>query len=160
MPKRDKEKKAAYDRDYALTPAGRKTKRIATWKHAGIIPENGDYDALYEWFIGTLNCEKCNVLLTEGARTTVTTRCCDHDHNIVGAPNVRGIICTSCNTRDRVVYSTNTSGHRHIGQEKRWGHWYFHMNRRGLKHYKGGFKTKEDAAAYKEVWMGENVESR
>lgn len=154
---RTKEEKAAYDREYAKTPAGRKSRRINTWKCAGIVPENCDYEALYEWFIGTLNCEECNVLLTEGALTTVTTRCCDHDHNIVGAPNVRGIICNSCNGAKRC---TNTSGYINIQQDHRDGKWSFRINRSGLKHTKSGFKTKEDAAAYRDVWIGLNSESK
>jgi len=156
MPK-TKEATAAYNREYGKTPAGKKSKRINTWKRAGIVPENWDYEALYEWFIGTLNCEECNVLLTEGARTTLTTRCCDHDHDINDAPNVRGIICHSCNIRDRC---SNTSGYINIQQPKRDGKWAFRINRRGLKHTKDGFKTIEEAVAYRDVWMGLNSESK
>ena len=151
-----KQRRAEVKRAYDQSPIGRKHSRICDWKRHGIIPENGDYDALYEWFMSTLNCEKCNVLLTEDPRSTPTTRCCDHDHAIKDAPNVRGIICHSCNSRDRC---SNTSGHVNIYYDKRSGHWDFKIDRKRLKHHKSGFKTIEEAVAYRDVWMGLNSES-
>ena len=149
-----KEQKAEVDRAYYQSPQGKKCQRISGWKRQGIISD--DWDALYERFMNTLNCEKCNVLLTEDPRSTPTTRCCDHDHAIKNAPNVRGIICHSCNSRDRC---SNTSGHVNIYYDKRSGHWDFKIDRKRLKHFKSGFKTKEEAVAYRDVWMGLNSES-
>ena len=149
-----KEQKAEVDRAYYQSPQGKKCQRISGWKRQGIISD--DWDALYERFMNTLNCEKCNVLLTEDPRSTPTTRCCDHDHAIKNAPNVRGIICHSCNSRDRC---SNTSGHVNIYYDKRSGHWDFKIDRKRLKHHKSGFKTIEEAVAYRDVWMGLNSES-
>ena len=148
-----KEQKAEVDRAYYQSPQGKKCQRISGWKRQGIISD--DWDALYERFMNTLNCEKCNVLLTEDPRSTPTTRCCDHDHAIKNAPNVRGIICHSCNSRDRY---DNTSGYVNV-QYLKSGSWCFRIDRKRLKHFKSGFKTKEEAVAYRDVWMGLNSES-
>ena len=84
-------------KQYNKTEACKKSKRISTWKRQGIITE--DYDALYEKFINTENCELCNVVLTTSRYTTKTTRCMDHDHSITDRDNVRNIICNSCNVK-------------------------------------------------------------
>ena len=149
-----KEEKAEVIRAWYQSPQGKKCQRISGWKRQGIISD--DWDALYERFVNTTHCEQCNVLLTTGRHTTATTRCCDHDHAIKNAPNVRGIICNSCNTLDRC---SNTSGYVNVHYLKS-GSWCFAIDRKRLKHFKSGFKTKEEAAAYRDVWMGENVESR
>ena len=149
-----KEEKAEVIRAWYQSPQGKKCQRISGWKRKGIISD--DWDALYERFVNTTHCEQCNVLLTTGRHTTATTRCCDHDHAIKNAPNVRGIICHSCNTLDRC---NNTSGHVNIYYDKRSGHWYFRIGRGDLKYSKNGFKTIEEAVAYRDVWMGLNSES-
>ena len=87
-----------YDKKYHQTPQGKKCKRITQWKHRGIITDN--YDAVYEKYINTHNCEYCNCEFTEKNK-----RCLDHSHHITDAPNIRGILCTSCNIRD--VYKEN-----------------------------------------------------
>ena len=152
---RDKEKRAVYNREYRKI-RGRKYYVINQWKHSGIIPENGDYDALYERFINTTHCEKCSVEMTTDRLSTSTTKCCDHDHDIKDAPNVRGIICHSCNVVH--IKCTNTSGIVNVGWHKS-GSWCFQINRKPLRHFKSGFKTIEEAVAYKEAWIALNSES-
>ncbi len=70
-----------------------KTKRISSWKKWGIICEN--YDEMYEKYISTTSCEYCNKSFVSSK-----DRQLDHDHNITDKPNVRAILCISCNTRD------------------------------------------------------------
>ena len=82
---------------YRQSPKGKKVSRINKWKLRGIISD--DYTSLYEKFINTKNCEECNVKLTEGRQTTPTTRCLDHDHSITDNPNVRNVLCVSCNVK-------------------------------------------------------------
>jgi len=77
------------------TPEGYRRSRINNWKCAGIVSD--DYDALYQRFISTENCEFCGVCLTEDKTTTITTRCLDHDHE---SGEVRGVLCNLCNIRD------------------------------------------------------------
>jgi hypothetical protein len=63
--------------------------RIKHWRERGIIC---DYDAIYEIYINTHNCDYCGKKFK-----TSKDRQLDHDHE-TGA--VRGILCISCNTRD------------------------------------------------------------
>ena len=93
----NKEKQRIYDKEYKQSEAGKKSTRICDWKRYGIITD--DYDALYEKYLNTKNCELCNVVLTTDKRNTKTTRCLDHDHDITDRDNVRNIICHSCNVK-------------------------------------------------------------
>ena len=103
----NKEKKKQYDKEYLeknkkklieyrQTKAFKKSMRICQWKRNGIITD--DYDALYEKFINTENCELCNIVLTTDRYSTKTRRCLDHDHTITDCDNVRNILCGSCNS--------------------------------------------------------------
>ena len=71
------------------TPERLKQNRIAKWKSRGI---ECDYDAIYEIYINTHNCDYCGKKFKSSQ-----DRQLDHDHES-GA--VRGILCISCNTRD------------------------------------------------------------
>jgi hypothetical protein len=72
----------------------KKSKRISKWKRRGVI--HHDFDELYEKYINTEYCELCSVKLTEGKRSTHTTRCLDHNHE---TGEFRNIICHYCNIR-------------------------------------------------------------
>ena len=84
-------------KQYNESPERKKTFRISNWKQQGIIFFN--YDLLYEIYINTSHCDNCNIELTIDKRTTSTTRCLDHDHNIEDYDNVRNILCHSCNCK-------------------------------------------------------------
>ena len=142
MPK-TKEEKADYNRVYGQTPNGIKRHRIGTWKANGIITD--DYDALYDRFMSTTNCEKCSVLLTSGGWNTRTTRCVDHDHSIKDRENVRGILCHACNANDKC---TNTSGIPNVSYYKSNDLWRYEKIVDGVRHRKW-FKTKVNAIRYK-----------
>ena len=85
------QKQREYYRDYYKK--NKKKYRISDWKRQGIISE--DYEALYDRFISTDNCQFCEVALTEDK--SKTKRCLDHDHE---TGLVRGVLCNSCNRRD------------------------------------------------------------
>ena len=88
----NKDKIAEQHKEYRQTPSGKKSGRISHWKYRGVICN--DFDELYEKYINTKNCERCEVELTETEKPTKTTRCLDHDHE---TGLFRNIVCWNCN---------------------------------------------------------------
>jgi len=91
---KNKEKVKEKNKEYNQTEQGKKMRRISEWKRMGIICD--DYEALYNQYIHTSNCENCNIELTEDKVTTSTTRCLDHNHD---TGEFRNVVCHSCNVR-------------------------------------------------------------
>ena len=91
---KNKEKILTHAKEYSKTESGKKSCRISVWKFNGLI--HGDYDALYEHYINTKNCDYCNVELIEGCGKTA--RCMDHSHK---TNLFRNVLCNSCNTKRR-----------------------------------------------------------
>jgi len=137
------EERAAYVREYHQSPAGKKRGKIKNWKKYGIV--SNDWNATYEKFMNTLNCEnlQCNVLLTTGRYITATTKCLDHDHSIINEYNIRAVLCHSCNVNDR---TDNTSGVPNVSMKG--NYWRYQRIINGVAHRRG-FKTFEEACAYK-----------
>lgn len=79
-------------KEYRKTPQHIKSVRISKWKCSGVKCEY--IDLLYEKYINTINCELCEVELTEDKITTKTTKCLDHDH-YTGL--FRNVLCWYCN---------------------------------------------------------------
>ena len=138
-----KEQIAAVKKKYAQSPKGIKSGRISRWKFRGMISD--DWDKTYDWYINTLNCQnpECNVIFTTSKIISTTTKCLDHDHNILDSPNIRNVLCNRCNLNDR---STNTSGTPNVNRYR--GGWQYRRFYNGKIHQKW-FKIKEEACSYK-----------
>ena len=93
----------------------KKYNRIQDWKKKGLI---GDYDLIYDRYMNTSHCEKCNVSFE------LKKKCMDHCHT---TGEFRNILCNMCNTNmlDRLINSNNTSGYRFISWNKSRNGWIF-----------------------------------
>ena len=146
MPK-TKEEISAYHKAYNQSAFGKKSARISQWKTGGIIVDDDDWGYFYDYVLSVTHCQQCNKELTSGQRhTTHSTRCVDHDHAIIGRPNVRMICCNNCNVIDK---SNNTSGEPNVIYHKTNDTWVFSKNIEGKRYRKAGFKTKQSAIDYK-----------
>jgi len=118
MPRKDKEERKAYDKEYsaknkekrkaqrkeyyqknkekiALTKKEHRANnpdkyRIKEWKYQGIIDD--DFPLLEKVFDKETHCWIC---LEEYSKTRI--KCLEHDHSIKDEPNVRYICCHKCN---------------------------------------------------------------
>mgnify|MGYP003654567791 CR=1 FL=1 len=99
--------KAEYMRTYRNTPNGKKRCIFANWNHMGLV---GNYEEIYERFINTTNCDKCNVLLTI-ERKGGNQKHMDHCHR---TGIFRNILCLRCNSSDttRVMNKNQKYGHK------------------------------------------------
>jgi len=80
-----------YSKQYITTEQGKKSYRITAWKQIGVISD--DYNALYDKYINTNECELCNTTITEG-RGLIGKKHLDHDHE---TGEFRHILCGYCN---------------------------------------------------------------
>ena len=70
-----------------------KSNMIYNWKKSGLICD--DYNALYETYIETTECQHCQTEFTKN-----NCRCLDHDHT---TGLFRKIVCNRCNTCDSYI---------------------------------------------------------
>ena len=77
-----------YQAKYRSSDKGKKSVTISGWKHTGLISD--DYDAVYDKWINTHNCECCNESIGFGKGSRVM----DHCHK---TGKFRNILCHSCN---------------------------------------------------------------
>ena len=150
-----KEERAAYDRAYRQSPAGKKTNRITHWKKAGIIVPDNDFDKFYDEYLSVEICQKkvsCNgCILTYDKRNTRTTKMVDHDHNITNKTNVKFICCHACNVNDM---TNNTSGHPNI--YKSGNRWVFEKTVKGIKYTSPqSYENIDDAINFKIKWLSD-----
>ncbi len=91
-----------YHKEYNKTEACKKKYTIGRWKKRGVITD--DFDALYETYINTWNCENCDIELIAG-NTGANKRCLDHCHK---TGIFRNILCTTCNNQSILRIMKNT----------------------------------------------------
>lgn len=83
-----RERNKEYYKNYSKTERGRKSHRIGEWKYAGLIAD--DYDAIYDRYINTHECDCCKLPIKEGKGSKVM----DHCHK---TGKFRNILCHNCN---------------------------------------------------------------
>ena len=74
-----------------------KSHMIYNWKKSGLICD--DYNALYETYIETTQCQHCKTEFTKN-----NCRCLDHDHE---TGLFRKIVCNRCNSMDSYIRFPN-----------------------------------------------------
>ena len=74
-----------------------KSQTIYKWKMRGLIYD--DYDALYETYIKTMQCQHCQTEFTKN-----NCRCMDHNHT---TGLFRKIVCHRCNANDSYIRFPN-----------------------------------------------------
>ena len=96
----------------------KKYTKINTWKSSGLI---GDYEAIYNRYINTSNCDLCNVFL-EGKG--INRKCMEHNHT---TGEFRNIVCHKCNMNksDNKKQKNNISGYKNILYNKTRKHWIY-----------------------------------
>ena len=89
-----------------------KSQTIYKWKKRGLICD--DYNALYETYIKTTECQHCKTEFTEKNK-----RCLDHDH---ATGLFRKIVCNRCNNQD--IYIRFPNGFTEQDRKEYWQEYY------------------------------------
>ena len=92
---------------------------IYDWKRRGLICD--DYNALYETYIGTAECQHCQIEFTKKNK-----RCLDHSHE---TGLFRKIVCHRCNVMDSYIKYPNGYSKQAYDQA------YYQANKEKLKEY-------------------------
>jgi hypothetical protein len=89
-----KEVRAAQDKIYRGTEKGKRVHKISNWKSQGVKCD--DFDALYDKYINTHKCERCECEIASGSGM-IGKRHLDHDHK---TGKFRQVVCGMCNTHE------------------------------------------------------------
>jgi len=124
------------DKRYRQSANGKKAKTIGNWKHRGLI---GDYEAIYNRYINTNNCDLCNIQLNK--------RYMEHNHT---TGEFRNIVCNKCNTNksDNKKPKSNTTGYKNIHYCNTGKCWVYQKSFNG-KYIKKNRKNKIDILCIK-----------
>tara|TARA_R110000803_G_scaffold86436_1_gene152785 strand:- start:226 stop:696 length:471 start_codon:yes stop_codon:yes gene_type:complete len=138
---KNKEKIDQQHNEYSKTPQFKKSQTICSWKTKGLID---DYEKVYQIYLDTNNCMKCQVEITGNNKHM------DHCHitNLY-----RAVLCQSCNNGnplDTKCSKNNTLGIKNISMTK-YGY-KFQKVTKGKTHSKY-FTTLEKAIEYKEQYL-------
>jgi len=106
-----------------------KSETIWHWKKRGLIYD--DYDALYEVYIKTMECQHCQTEFTKNNK-----RCLDHDHT---TGLFRKIVCNRCNNQD--IYIRFPNGYTEQDR-KEYLQEYHRANKQKIKEYKKEYYQK------------------
>jgi len=113
---------------------------IYKWKKSGLICD--DYNALYETYINTTECQHCQKEFTEKNR-----RCLDHDHE---TGLFRKIVCIRCNVNDSYIKYPNGFTEQ---DRKEYHQEYYQTNKEQKKEYRQ--KNKEKIRQYQKEYIQE-----
>jgi hypothetical protein len=83
-------------------PDSRKYRMIRNWEQYNIISD--DWDATYEKYAATTNCELCDCILTPNKKRT--GKCLDHNHY---TGEIRNVLCFACNVQLGFDLKKNTN---------------------------------------------------
>ena len=81
-------------KEYQKTPNRKKSNTISDWKRRGLISE--DYDALYDRYLESTNCEECDCEYGKIGDGSGTWKCMDHNHQ---TGLFRNFLCCACNLK-------------------------------------------------------------
>ena len=138
---KNKEKLDQQHNEYRKTPQCKKSQTIGSWKTRGLID---DYEKVYQIYLDTNNCMKCQVEITGNNKHM------DHCHitNLY-----RSVLCNSCNTGnilDLHCNKDNKLGIKNISMTK--DGYDFRKTIKGKTHRKW-FLTLEEAIEYKNKYL-------
>tara|TARA_R110000803_G_C11733901_1_gene290034 strand:+ start:48 stop:440 length:393 start_codon:yes stop_codon:yes gene_type:complete len=89
---KNKKEENRKSKEYFKTPIGKKKRKIGNWKTQGMICE--DWDKMYDDFNNITLCNYCNEPFKNLFHKTL-----DHNHLILDNPNIRAVLCRTCNTK-------------------------------------------------------------
>jgi len=129
-------------KEYRQSLQGKKSNKISSWKTMGLLWDTQEeIDEIYERWLNSERCEKCNIEYTE---TNIKNM--DHEHKDGKYGKFRNVLCNRCNIiTDR---QNNKSGVPNVYWSNTDKKWIYKKTINGKTH-KRTFINKEDTISYK-----------